>query len=151
MKASSPPRSSSYFHRQKSRTLTRLPVRASLSQRVLSRPAVAPVHRGGDRTCKQLVYSEAVKNKRYVLKSVVYLGHVTSAQRDISRGKTVSKAILHLATLTCIKDVRSVKGVMNFVRRFVPNFTEVTAPHLTRKGFTTRPRFQETFRGGSAR
>ena len=67
-------------------------------------------------------------------KSVAYLGHVISAE-----GSAVEKdridAIQELPTPTCIKDLRSVLGVMNFVRRFVPNFADVTAPlvDLTRK------------------
>ena len=54
-------------------------------------------------------------------KSVVYLGHVISAE-GVAVGKDRIKAIQELPTPTCIKDLRSVLGVMNFVRRFVPNF-----------------------------
>ena len=64
-------------------------------------------------------------------KSVAYLGHDISAEEGVAVGKDRIKAIQELPTPACIKDLRSVLGVMNFVRRFVPNFAEVTAP-LTR-------------------
>ena len=59
--------------------------------------------------------------------SVVYLGPVNSVE-GVSIGADRIKAIQNLPTPTYIKDLRSVLGVMNFVRRFVPNFAEVTAP-----------------------
>ena len=82
-------------------------------------------------------------------KSVVYLGHEISAE-GVAVGEDRIKSIQELPTPTCIKDLRSVLGVMNFVRRFVPNYAEITAPlvDLTRKDFATRPRFKKAW--GSA-
>ena len=79
-------------------------------------------------------------------KSVANFGHVVSAE-GVAVGKYRIKAIQELPTPTCIKDLRSVLGVMNFARRFVPNFAEVTAPlvDLTRKEFATRPRFKKAW------
>ena len=57
------------------------------------------------------------------LKSVAYSGHVIPAER-VAVGKDRIKAIQELPTPTCIKDLRSVLGMMNFVRRFVPNFAK---------------------------
>ena len=61
-------------------------------------------------------------------KSVEYLGHVISAE-GVALGKDRIKAIQELPTPTsikAIKDLRPILGVMNFVRRFVPNFAEAT-------------------------
>ena len=79
-------------------------------------------------------------------KSVAYLGLVISAE-GVAVGKDRIKAIRELPNPTCIKDLRSVLGVMDFVRRFVPNFAEVTAPlvDLTRKEFATRSRFKKAW------
>ena len=78
-------------------------------------------------------------------KSVACLGHVISGDEGVAVGKDHIKAIQELPTPTCIKDLRSVLGVMNFVCHFVPNFAEVTAPlvDLTRKEFATRSRFKK--------
>ena len=78
-------------------------------------------------------------------KSVACLGHVISAE-GVAVGKDRIKAIQELPTPTCIKDLRSVLGVMNFACRFVPNFVEATAPlvDLTRKEFATRSRLKKT-------
>ena len=82
-------------------------------------------------------------------KSVVYLGHVISAE-GVAVGEDHIKAIQELPTPTFIKDLRFVLGVMNFVPQFVPNYAEITAPlvDLARKHFATRPRFKKTW--GSA-
>ena len=55
------------------------------------------------------------------------------------------QAIQDLKTPTSIKELRSVLGVLNSVRRFVPEFAEVTAPlvALTRKGHETASRFRK--------
>ena len=76
-------------------------------------------------------------------KSVVSLGHVISAEGVAVENDRI-KAIQELQTPTCIKDLRSVVGVIHFVRRFVPNFVEATAPlvDLTRMEFATRSRLK---------
>ena len=82
-------------------------------------------------------------------KSVAYLCHVISAE-GVAVGEDRIKTIQELPTPTCIKDLRSVVGVMNLVRRFVPNYAEISAPlvDLTRKDFAARPRFKKAW--GSA-
>ena len=79
-------------------------------------------------------------------KSVTYLGHVISAE-GVSVGTERIQAIKNLKTPTSIKELRSVLGVLNFVRRFVPNFAEVTAPlvALTRKGHETTSKFRKAW------
>ena len=79
-------------------------------------------------------------------KSVTYLGHVISAE-GVSVGTERIQAIKNLKTPTSIKELRSVLGVLNFVRRFVLNFAEVTAPLvvLTRKGHETTSKFREAW------
>lgn len=82
-------------------------------------------------------------------KQIEYLGHVISA-----KGITVSteriEAIRKLPTPTCIKDLRSVLGMFNFVRRFVKDYAEITSPlvDLTRKEFTLKKKFKAAW--GSA-
>ena len=76
---------------------------------------------------------------RFGPKQVSYLGHVISAD-GISVGQDRIQAINDLPTPTCIKDLRSVLGMVNFVRRFIKDYADITAPlvDLTRKTFTTK-------------
>ncbi|CAB1102857.1 unnamed protein product [Ectocarpus sp. CCAP 1310/34] len=75
-------------------------------------------------------------------KSIEYLGHIISAE-GISVGKDRIKAVQNLPTPRCLKDLRSVLGVVNFVRRFIPDYAEITNPlvELTRKEYATKSRF----------
>ena len=70
--------------------------------------------------------------------SVTYLGHGISAE-GVSVGTDHIQAMQKLKTPKSLKELRSILGVMKFVRRFVPNFAEVTAPlvALTSKGHDT--------------
>ena len=79
-------------------------------------------------------------------KSVAYLGHVISAE-GVAVGKYRIKAIQELPTPTCIEDLRSVLGAMDFVGRFVPNFAEGTTllVDLTREEFATKSRFKKAW------
>ena len=79
-------------------------------------------------------------------KSIEYLGHIISAD-GISVGDDRIKAIQELPTPTSIKTLRSVLGVVNFVRRFIPDYAEVTMPlvDLTRKEFATKSRFKKAW------
>ena len=52
-------------------------------------------------------------------KEVQYLGHVLSAD-GIRMGEDRIKAIVNLKTPTTIKELRSVLGTVNFVRKFIP-------------------------------
>ena len=67
-------------------------------------------------------------------KEVQYLGHVLSADR-IRLGEDRTKAIIGLKTPTTIKELRSVLGAINFVRKFIPNLATIIEPLvvLTRK------------------
>ncbi|CAB1106859.1 unnamed protein product [Ectocarpus sp. CCAP 1310/34] len=75
-------------------------------------------------------------------KSIECLGHIISA-KGISVGKDRIKAVQNLPTPRCLKDLRSVLGVVNFVRRFIPDYAEITNPlvELTRKEYATKSRF----------
>ena len=67
-------------------------------------------------------------------KEVQYLGHVLSAD-GIRMGEDRIKAIVNLKTPTTIKELRSVLGTVNFVRKFIPNLATIIEPlvALTRK------------------
>ena len=67
-------------------------------------------------------------------KEVQYLGHVLSAD-GIRMGEDRIKAIIDLKTPTIIKELRSVLGTINFVRKFIPNLATIIEPlvALTRK------------------
>ena len=85
-------------------------------------------------------------NIKFGHKEVEYLGHVIS-----SKGVSVStdriKAIHDLPTPKSIRDLRSVLGMANFVRRFVKDYSDLTAPlvELTRKSFVIRTSFKKAW------
>ena len=60
-------------------------------------------------------------------KQVKYLGHIIS-EHGITIGDDRIKAISDLPYPTNITELRSLLGTLNFVRRFVPEYDEVTAP-----------------------
>lgn len=60
-------------------------------------------------------------------KMVVYLGHVIPGE-SVVVWEDLIKAIQELPIPIYIKGFRSFLGVMTFVRHFVPNFAQVTAP-----------------------
>ena len=66
-------------------------------------------------------------------KEVQYLGHVLSAD-GIRMGEDRIKAIVNIKTPTTIKELRSVLGTVNFVRKFIPNLAIIEPlVALTRK------------------
>ena len=67
-------------------------------------------------------------------KEVKYLGHVISAH-GIRIGDDRIRAIIGLPKPTYIKQLRSVLGMINFVRKFIPNLAATIAPlvALTKK------------------
>ena len=67
-------------------------------------------------------------------KEVQYLGHVLSAD-GIRMGEDRIKAIIDLKTPTTIKELRSVLGTVNFVRKCIQNLAPTIGPlvALTRK------------------
>ena len=60
-------------------------------------------------------------------KEVQYLGHVLSAD-GIRMGKDRIKANIDLKTPASIKELRSVLGTVNFVRKFIPNLAPIIEP-----------------------
>ena len=60
-------------------------------------------------------------------KEVQYLGHDFSAD-GIRMGEDRIKAIIDLKTPTTIKELRSVLGTINFVRKFIPNLAPIVKP-----------------------
>ena len=62
-------------------------------------------------------------------KEVQYLGHVLSAN-DIRMGEDRIKAIMDLKTPTTIKELRSVLGTINFVRKFIQNLATIIEPSV---------------------
>ena len=71
---------------------------------------------------------------------IEYLGHVIS-EKGISISADRIKAILTLPEPECIKDNRELLGTLNYVRRSIDGYAEITAPlvKLTPKGFVKRP------------
>lgn len=67
-------------------------------------------------------------------KEVKYLGHILTAD-GIRIGTDRIKAIVDLPTPKNIKELRSVLGMVNFVRKFIPNLAGILAPlvALTKK------------------
>ena len=67
-------------------------------------------------------------------KKVQYLGHVLSAD-GVRMGGDRIKAIIDLKTQNTIKELRSVLGTVNFVRKLIPNLVPIVEPlvALTRK------------------
>ena len=65
----------------------------------------------------------------------------------VAVGEGRINAIQELPTPACIYDLRSVLGVMNSVRWFVPNYAKITAPlvDLARKDFATCPRCKKAW------
>ena len=57
-------------------------------------------------------------------KEIQYLGHVMSAN-GIRKGEDRTKAILDLKTPTTMKELCSVLGTINFVRKFIPNLATI--------------------------
>ena len=78
--------------------------------------------------------------------SVTYLGHIISAE-GVYVGTDRIQTIQKLKTPKSLKELRSILGVLNFVRRFVPNFAEVAAPlvALTRKGHDTASKLRKAW------
>ena len=58
-------------------------------------------------------------------KQVQYLGHVLSAD-GIRMGGDRIKAVIDLKTPTTIKELRSVLGTVNFIRKFIQNLAPIT-------------------------
>ena len=77
-------------------------------------------------------------------KQVKYLGHVIS-EHGITTGDDRIKAISDLPDPKNIKELRSLLGTLNFVRRFVPEYAEVATPlvELTKKQYKQRREFEK--------
>ena len=79
-------------------------------------------------------------------KEMECLGHVIS-EKGISISADRIKAILALPEPECIKDNRGFLGTLNYVRRFIDGYAEITAPlvELTRKDFVKKTAFKKAF------
>ena len=77
-------------------------------------------------------------------KQVKYLGHVIS-EHGITIGDDRIKATSELPDANNIKTLHSLLGTLNFVRRFVPAYAEVTVPlvELTKKQCKQRREFEK--------
>ena len=77
-------------------------------------------------------------------KEVDYLGHAISA-KGISVSTDRINGIHDLPTPKSIKDLRSVLGMANFVRRFVKDYSDLMAPlvELTRNSLVKRTSFKK--------
>lgn len=65
-------------------------------------------------------------------KEVNYLGHTLSAE-EIKIGEDRIKAVVDSPRPTNIKELRSVLGMIPFVRKFIPNLATVIRPLVTTK------------------
>ena len=79
-------------------------------------------------------YVSRSSNSRPDIETIQYLGHLLSAN-GIRMGEDRIKAIIDLKTPTTIKELHSVLGTTNFVRKFIPNLATIIKPlvALTRK------------------
>ena len=70
----------------------------------------------------------------FQLQEVEFLGHVVSSA-GIKMDAAKCKAIQDWPTPTCVKDVRSFHGLVNYYRKFISKFSHVSAPltNLTKK------------------
>ena len=77
-------------------------------------------------------------------KQVKYLGRVNSAE-GITIVNDRIKAISELPDPKNINDLRSLLGTLNFIRRFVPYFSEITAPlvELIKEQFSKGQEFEK--------
>ncbi|CAB1103188.1 unnamed protein product [Ectocarpus sp. CCAP 1310/34] len=66
-------------------------------------------------------------NVQFGPQEVKFLGHIFSSD-GIRLGEDRIKAILDIPTPTNIKELRSVLGTVNYVRKFIPNLATITAP-----------------------
>ena len=71
---------------------------------------------------------------RFGPREVKYLGHILTAD-GIRIGEDRVKAIVDFPTPKTMKELRSVLGMVNFVRKFIPNLADIIAPlvALTKK------------------
>lgn len=76
----------------------------------------------------------------YLKNEVKFLGHIVSAVGIKSNPEKV-EAITNLATPLTVKEIRSLLGIVNYYRRFVPKLAEIVVPLKKRlkKGSTTKP------------
>ena len=68
-------------------------------------------------------------NEQFEPREDKYLGHVLTAN-GIRIGDDCLKAKLDLPTPTAMKKVRSLSGMVNFLRKFIPNVAGIIAPEL---------------------
>lgn len=83
---------------------------------------------------------------QFGLTEVENLGHVISA-KGIAVSSERIEVIQELPTPTCTKYLRSVSDMLNFVRRFVKYYAELTAPliNITRKDFVLGRNFKSAW------
>ena len=79
-------------------------------------------------------------------KEIEYLGDVIS-EKGISISADRVQAILALPQPECIKDNRGFLGTLNYVRRCIDGYAEITAPlvELTRKDYVKKTAFKKAF------
>lgn len=61
------------------------------------------------------------------LQEIKFLGHIFSDQ-SITIDKDKISAVLKMTSPTCKKDLERIIGFFNYLSRFIPNFSEITAP-----------------------
>ena len=83
-------------------------------------------------------------------KEVQYVGHVLSADGILRTGEDRIKAIIDLKTPTTIKELRSVLGTVDFVRKFIGNLAPIIKPlvALTRKSVANLQTLRNHWRRG---
>ena len=77
-------------------------------------------------------------------KEIEYLGHVI-LEKGVSISADRIEAILALPEPECIKGNREFLGTLNYVRRFMDGYAEITAPlvELTSKEFVKKTAFKK--------
>jgi hypothetical protein len=79
--------------------------------------------------CRQFEISLNPKKSQFSLKKGKLLGHIVSSE-GVKIDPTRVEAIQRLSIPRSKKDIQSLLGKINFVRRFIPNFAELVK-HIT--------------------
>lgn len=82
----------------------------------------------------------SVDKSRFCMESLRYLGYVVS-EKGISPDPEKISSIVSYPVPKCVKDVRRLLGVVGWYRRFIPQFSSITAP-LTNMLKKSRNKFE---------
>ena len=68
------------------------------------------------------------KKGKLACQTVIYLGHVITAQGDIKPDLAKVKAFLEFSILTSLNEIRSFLGLTSYYRRFIQGYAKISLP-----------------------